>query len=419
MPEIVQSPKRQKTFSLRKVIGSILKITISVLLVMAVVAFFAKDYVLGTPVETYSVIQTELHQTIVASGRIASPQRISIAAEVSGRVTSVPVKEGQQVVRGQTLILLDDETERASVTQAKASVALAQAKLRQQREVSLPTAQESLRQVKADVEQARQALTRTSRLYQQNYISRAEMESAQHDVSVASSKLDSAKLQVEANQTNGSARLLAITELDQATASLQLAQIKLAKTKLLAVADGTLISRSVEAGDIATIGKELMSLAVEGDTLIEVQIDEKNLAKLKLGQIAVCSADAFQQQQFNAEIIYINPSIDATRGAVEVKLRVTEPPSYLRQDMTVSIDIETSKKSEALVIPGAAIHDRGSDSPWVLVVRNQHAERQNISLGLLGDENVEILTGLSVGERVIPANLALIKDGQRVRLLKP
>ena len=100
-----------------------------------------------------------------------------------------------------------------------------------------------------------------------------------------------------------------------------------------------------------------------------------------------------------------------------MKLRVTTPPAYLRQDMTVSVDIETSRKSDALVIPVGALHDRGSDAPWVLVVRDHHAVRQDVTLGLLGDDNVEILTGLKAGEHVIPANLGLIKAQQRVRMI--
>lgn len=355
----------------------------------------------------------------MATGRVAWPQRTSVAAETSGRVKSIPVREGQQVKRGQPLILLDDETERASLSQAAATVALAKAKLRQQREVSLPTAQESLRQAEADVEQKRQQMTRVSKLYKQRYISRDELELAERNLNVATSQLEAAKLQVEANRSKGSGALLSLLELDQANAALELAKIKLEKTKILATGSGTLISRNIEPGDMATVGKALMVLAVEGDTLIEVQVDEKNLAKLSLGQVALCSADAYQQQRFNAEIVYINPSVDATRGAVAVKLRVNDPPTYLRQDMTVSVDIETSKKEVALVVPSAALHDRGSDKPWVLVVRNEHAVRQAVTLGLLGDDNVEILTGLKAGERVIPANLALIKAEQRVRLLKP
>ena len=400
-------------------IGSWLKMILSIIIVLAIIGFFVRDNILGTPVETFEVVQTELRQTIVASGRVAWPQRISVAAETTGRVKRIPVKEGQEVKLGQPLILLDDDTERASLAQAEANVALAKAKLRQQREVSLPTAQETLRQAQADVSQTSQQMARVSKLYKQRYISRSELDIAQRNFNVANSQLEAAKLQVEANRSRGSGASLSVLELEQAEAALKLAQIKLDKTKIIATASGTLISRSIETGDMATVGKELMVLAVEGDTLIEVQVDEKNLAKLTLGQIALCSADAYQQQRFNAEVTYINPSVDATRGAVAVKLRVPEPPTYLRQDMTVSVDIETSKKDQALVVPGGALHDRGSNKPWVLVVRNEHAVRQEVTLGLLGDNNVEILTGLNAGERVIPANLALIKDGQHVRFIKP
>ena len=404
---------------MKRILRRWLKFLLTAVIILSIAGFFARDAILGTPVQTYSVIETDLRQTIVASGRVAWPQRVSVAAEMTGRVKRIPVKEGQQVARGQLLILFEDDAERASLAQATATVEMVKAKLRQQREVNLPVAQENLRQAQADDEQARQQMARLSRLYQQNYLSRAELDLAQRNLSVASSKLEAAKRKVIANQRSGSSASLILKELDQARAALRLAQVKSEKTKILAIASGTLISRSIEPGDMATIGKALMVLAVEGDTLIEVQVDEKNLAKLRRGQMALCSADAFPQQRFNAEIVYINPSVDATRGAVAVKLRVSKPPTYLRQDMTISVDIETAKKNQVLVVPRGALRDRGSNMPWVLVVRNQRAVRQDVTLGLLGDDNVEILTGLKVDERVIPANLALIKVNQRVRLLQP
>ncbi|OQX02322.1 MAG: hypothetical protein BWK73_43130 [Thiothrix lacustris] len=381
--------------------------------------YLGRNMLFGTPVEAHAVIKGELRQTVVASGRVTWPRRVSVAAEITGRVNKVPVKEGQQVKRGDLLIQLADSTDRASLAQATTAVALAEAKLRQQREVGLPTAQEALRQAQADVEQTGQQLTRIRSLNNQKYISKAELDTAQRNLDVANSKLEAAKLQVQSNQTKGSDALLAITALNQARASLQLAQVKLAQTAILAPADGTLISRSIEPGDIATAGKALMVLAVQGETQIEVQIDEKNLAKLAIGQVALSSADAFPQQRFNAEVAYINPGVDATRGAVEVKLRVKEPPAYLRQDMTVSVDIETAKKPDALVIPTGALHEPSSDAPWVLVVRNNHTVKQTVTLGLRGDENVEVLSGIIAGEAVIPANLALIKADQRVRVTLP
>ena len=389
---------------------------IAIILALLISGYFARNLLFGTPVEAHAVVKGELRQTVVASGRVTWPQRVSVAAEVTGRVSHIPVKEGQQVKRGDLLIQLADSTDRASLAQATTAVALAEAKLRQQREVGLPTAQEALRQAQADVEQTGQQLTRIRSLNNQKYISKTELDTAQRNLDVANSKLEAAQLQVQSNQTKGSDALLATTALNQARASLQLAQVKLAQTTILAPADGTLISRSIEPGDIATAGKALMVLAAQGETQIEVQIDEKNLGKLAVGQVALSSADAFPQQRFTAEVAYINPGVDATRGAVEVKLRVKEPPKYLRQDMTVSVDIETAKKPDALVIPTGALHEPSSAAPWVLVVRNNHTVKQTVTLGLRGDENVEVLSGLAAGEAVIPANLALIKADQRVRV---
>ncbi|MBU1722302.1 MAG: biotin/lipoyl-binding protein, partial [Gammaproteobacteria bacterium] len=247
-----------------------LKIASAVFIALLIIGFLARNALLGTPVEAHAVVQGELRQTVVASGRITWPQRVSVAAEITGRVSAIPVQEGQQVKRGQLLIQLEDSTDRASLAQATAAVALAEAKLRQQREVGLPTAQETLRQAQADVEQTRQQLTRIRSLNSQKYISKTELDTAQRNLDVANSKLEAAQLQVQSNQPKGSDALLATTALNQARASLQLAQVKLAQTAILAPADGTLISRSIEPGDIATAGKALMVLAAQGETQIEV-----------------------------------------------------------------------------------------------------------------------------------------------------
>ena len=110
-----------------------------------------------------------------------------------------------------------------------------------------------------------------------------------------------------------------------------------------------LISRSVEVGDVVQPGKALMVLAASGQPQILIQIDEKNLSKIALGQKAFGSADAFASQRFDAVVGYINPGIDAARGSVEVKLNVANPPAYLRQDMTVSVDIETARRTATVV----------------------------------------------------------------------
>ena len=384
--------------------------------VVAATLYLLRNVILGTPVLGYAVISGPLQQTVVASGRVVWPQRVDVAAETTGRVSSIPVREGQQVAQNQLLIQLEDKAERANVVLAQASVAQAQASIRQQHEVSLPAAQEGLIQAAADASQIRQQLLRIRQLKAQNYLTQADLETAVRNLAIADSKLNSAKRQVATNQTDGSAATLARTTLAQAQASLKLAQVRLQQGAIRAVAAGTLISRSVEPGDIVQPGKILMVLAALGETQLVVQIDEKNLAKLAIGQLAQASADAYAEERFSAEVMYINPGINPSRGSVEIKLRVLQPPPYLRQDMTVSVDIATASSDRALLIPTAALRDPSGPTPWVLVVRDQHTQRQMVSLGLRGDNILQVLSGLSPGEAVILPSETLIQADQHVRV---
>lgn len=393
-----------------------IKILLAVIIPLLITAFLARNLMLGIPVEAHLVVIGELRQTVVASGRVIWPQRVEVAAEITGRVSDIPVVEGQQVTQNQLLIQLEDKDERANVVLAMASLAQAEAKVKQQRELTLPMAQENVDQARVDATQMDKELTRMRQLNTQHFVSDAELETATLKRDVAASKLHSAILQLATNQIGGGDAVLTLATLAQARASLQLAQIKLEQDSIRAPADGTLISRSVEEGNIVQAGKILMVLAAQGETQLEVQIDEKNLAKLALGQMALGSADAFSEQRFAAEIIYINPGIDASRGSVEIKLRVNNPPVYLRQDMTVSVDIETATRSNALVIPTAALRDPSGNSPWVLVVRNHRTQHQVVKTGLRGDDNLEVLEGITAGEAVIFPSLGLIKSGQHVRV---
>ena len=392
-----------------------LKIAIVILVIVIIVAYLSRNIILGKPVEAYAATVGDLTQTVVASGRVMTPQRISIAAETTGRVNAIPVLEGQTVKRGQLLIQLNNLDERASMAQATATVSQAEAKLRQLHEVALPAASQNLKQAQTNAEQARKQYERTRELQARGFFSQAQLDEAKRNYDVINSQVSAARLQVKSNQPTGSDLAVAAAAVAQANASLRLAQVKLNEDAILAPADGTLISRSVEPGDIVQAGKELMVLAANGETQILVQLDEKNLAKLALGQKVLGSADAYADQSFDAVVSYINPGVDATRGSVEVKLLVANPPAYLRQDMTVSVDIETARRSGALTIPTGAIHDASSNAPWVLVVRNKHTVRQIVKLGLRGDNSVEVLTGIKAGEAVILTALGTITADMRVR----
>jgi len=388
-------------------------------LVLAVAGFLLRDLILGKPVETHQATRSDLVQTVVASGRIMTPQRASVGAVITGRVVRIPVQEGQSVKRGDVLIELDDEDERASVAQARGAVAQAEARVRQLREVGLPAAEQALIQAQANLTQARRQHERAKELKAKGFVSQAALDDAQRNLDVAESQLSAAMLQVATNRPAGSDFAVAQTALAQARANLGVAQAKLDQTVIRAPVDGTLIARNVEPGNVVQPGKELMVLAPAGETQVVVQIDEKNLAQLKLGQQALASADAFPKERFAAELVYINPGIDALRGSVEVKLRVPKPPDYLRQDMTISVDIEVARSAATVVVPADAVRDANSAQPWVLAVDGWRARRRAVKLGLKGDGRIEVLEGVAPGDRLISAANGMVREGQRVRATAP
>jgi HlyD family secretion protein len=414
-PAADAAPKEDKEKAAPRSLRSRLLIALGVALALAAVLYLMRNVLLGTPTPVYTAMQSELVQTVVASGRVVSPQRVTVALQGTGRVLRVAVAEGQTVERGQLLIELDNSDARASLAQASATVAQAQARVRQVRELSQPLASQALVQAQATALQTRKVLERNRDLVAQGFISQAALDDSQRAADVAISQVSSALVQAQSNTPSGSDAALAQAALEQALAGQQLASAKLSQGQVLAPAAGVLITRDVEVGDIVQPGKALMVLATAGQTQVLVQIDEKNLSKIAVGQKALGSADAFADQRFDAIVSYINPGVDAARGSVEVKLAVPQPPAYLRQDMTVSIDIETARRAGAVVLPTNTLQDAASDKPWVLVVRDKRAVAQYVRLGLRGDTRVEVLSGIAAGEGVVPVSKTGVKAGQRVR----
>jgi HlyD family secretion protein len=146
-----------------------------------------------------------------------------------------------------------------------------------------------------------------------------------------------------------------------------------------------------------------------------VQIDEKNLHLLASGQSARVSADAYPEQRFAATLVYINPGIDAQRGSVEVKLAVRDPPAYLRQDMTVSVDIQVATRRQAVLVPTDAVHEADSVEPWVLKADAGHARRRGVRLGLRSAGFCQVLAGLKADDLVVASAAANAADGERIR----
>src|SRR3989344_4467128 len=270
-------------------------------------------------------------------------------------------------------------------------------------------------QANATLQAASASLARVQQLVAQGFYSAAQLDEAQRAVDVAQAQQLSAQAQVQANADAGTDVVQAQAQLALARAATVAAQARLAQTTLVAPADARVLVRDVEPGQIVQPGKALLSLALAGATQLVAQVGERFLDQLLPGQKASVVADAFAGQRFAARVLTIAPSVDAQRGAIEVKFALEQQaPAFLREDMTLSVEVETARRERTLVLPQAAL--RGpveGDQATVLVLQEGRAQARPVRLGLRTLDAVEVLDGLAEGDTVLRGGAAQAGDGGR------
>ena len=379
------------------------------------VAYFAWIGWRGPEVKLYRVTQADLIQTIVASGHVQNPNRIEVSAQITSTVDSVPVKEGEFVKKGQLLISLNNHEANAGLQVAKAAAKAAQHHLQQLQNVNEPVAALAQLQADANLVASQRNYQRTQELYDQFFVGLAAKEDAERLWLIAQSQSQITKKQWLSLQASGSEISSAESNVQEALANVNVALAKLAYTRILAVRSGVLISRHVEAGDAVQPGKPLLVLSPEGPSEIVVLLDEKNMKWVKAGQVGWAVADAFADKLFRATVSFINPGVDPLRGSVEVKLKVDELPDFLKQDMTVTVEIEVVKFPMAIQVPLSVVHDADKPDAWVYVAANGKAVKKSVSLGLKTGIQVQIMAGLQAGDWVVWPSTASLHDGSAIR----
>ncbi len=417
-PKVAEQPTPAAKPSMPKKRWSIwrwLSIIIVAVAVLAIGWFYGVPTVLGPVIIPSTVIRADLVQTVVSSGNIATPFRISVSSQITGSVIST-VLMGQKVKAGDTLVKLDDTEAKGNVEQAKGILAQAVARVDQQQHLTLPAAVQSLAGAQANLLNLQDIYKSTATLADKGILATAALQQAKANLDLAASQVNSAQLQVASNQDGGNDFLLVKTQQTQAQAALDVAQTHLADTNIAAARDGTIISQTAQVGNVVQPGIELLQLSPDGQIQVVAQIDEKNLGLLAVGQTALASADAYSNLNFPVKVASIDPSVDLLRAAVTVKLDVDNPPPYLRQDMTVSVDIEVNRKPKALIVNLVDIHELKNGAAWVLKIENGITKKQVVKVGLVTSDKVEILDGLAENDQIVPGSVATITDGKRVRV---
>jgi HlyD family secretion protein len=352
-----------------KLSGKTRWIVLAVVLVLALAGMTA--LALRAPrAEALRMEPAPLLRTLQFSARVATLSRVEVGSTLTGRVAQVTVREGAQIKRGQVLVRLETDELRAAEAQAVAAE----------------------RQADATLQAARATLARAEQLVKQNFYSAAQLDEARRAVDVALAQQGAARAAVTA------------------------ARARLEQTSVEAPADARVLARMVEPGQIVQPGKALLNLALAGPTQLVAQVDERFLDQLRVGQQAQVVADAFAGQRFAAKVLSIAPVVDAQRGAIEVKFTLLQDaPAFLREDMTLSVEVETARREQALALPLNLLRQTSGDSARVLVAVDGVVHERALRLGLRTLAAVEVLEGLQAGDAVLTGSK--VKVGQRVTVL--
>ena len=378
----------------------------------AVIAWLALR---GPRVDAVKLSYAPLIRTLQFSARVATLSRVDVGSTVTGRVAQVLVNEGAQVRQGDVLVQLEADELRAALTQAVASERQAQARLNGLRSTGRSGARAALAQSDATLLAASAELARVRQLVAQGFFSASRLDDAQRAVDVARAQQNGATAQSQAVSDAGTEVMQAEAQRAASQAATAAAQARLRQAAVLAPADARVLTRQVETGQIVQPGKALMALALAGPTQLVAQVDERFLDQLQAGQSAMVVADAFADQRFAARVLSIAPSVDAQRGAIEVKFALEQQaPAFLREDMTLSVEVETGRRARALVLPLRALRTQASSElATVLVLDAGRAQQRNVRLGLRSLSAVEVLEGLAEGDEVLLGGS--LKAGDRVR----
>ena len=372
------------------------------LILCTVLAWWLWQVARGPEVAAYRLELRPLVQRVVASGEVGNQSVAQVGSEITGVVAERYVREGDSVQAGQLLLRLQDDEQRARLAEAEAA-------LRQLTDSLRPQAEAALREARHNHAQALREYQRREALRQRQLLSLEQLEQARRIERSLRVALERAELAAAALAPGGREQQV----LEQ---RLQAARANLAKTRIHAQVAGTVQNRAVEPGDLVQPGRTLLQIARADSREIILPLDEKNIAALALGQPAQVAADAYPEQWLAARVSFIAPNVDSSRGTLDVHLELLEAADFLRYGMTVSVNIETARREQALVLANDALLQRQGRQAQVQRVRDGRVEALSVRLGLQGDSHSEVLDGLAEGDLLL-AEPAQVGQQVRVRLL--
>ncbi len=365
---------------------------------------------------TALVARRDLSATVTATGTIKAMvgAEVKVGSRIPGRVERLAVQVGDRVKAGQMIARLEQDDLQAAVEKARADIAAAEAKMATVRNGArtqeLQTADAALGQTEATRLLAQVNLDRYRALYQDGGIALQVVDTAARDYDVAVAQVRSAREQlslVREKYTPEDAQY-AEAQVQQAQAALRIAEANLGYANITAPMGGVVASVSTQQGETVTSG----SAAAQAPTFVTIidlnrlqvdaYVDETDIGKVRVGQAATFSVDAFPEKEFAGNITAIYPKALIQQNVVtyDVVIAIDNREGLLRPDMTANTIITVAKREKVLAIPNQAV--RREDGDRVVFIREEdRLVRRSVKTGWKDKAYTELLSGLKEGERIV------------------
>ena len=362
-------------------------ITLVVLAIVGAAGYVVYQKTLGRPPEVQTAIvgvkqAGQAGTVLTGSGYVITRHKyIVIGTKILGQIVAEPIEEGQQVKVGDLLARIDDRDYQAQLRQAYADRDLSAANVK--------------------LKSARAERLRT--LFHEGVQSKDSLDDAENQLAVAEA------------------------ELNKAIGAIDFARFNVTQTVITSPINGVVLQKYRELGDTITAfgqspggggATDIAQLADLSDLRCEVDINESDIAKVKMGTPATVILDAYPDDPFPATVVKIYPEADRQKGTVKVEVKVLQPDlKVIKPEMSAkvtfqSITTQTAAAPMVLVPKKAIVIEGSANSVWV--VRGDSAHLVPIIVGREFQEGVEVKQGLSGGEMVIVVPAPTIKEGQEV-----
>lgn len=314
---------------------------------------------------TAKIEQGALTASVSASGALSPVVSVQVGSQVSGQLKEILVDFNSEVKQGQLIARIDPETFEYRVRQAQADLDAASAQvMTQQAQIAAQRAQAA--QAEVNLAEARRDLEQKQQLMEKGFISAAERDKARAIYNAQVEQVKAAQAQVRVAEANaGSAQ----ASVKQRQAALAQARIELERTAIRAPVNGVVIKRSVEKGQTVAASLQAPELFIIAENLsdmrVDTAIDESEIGRIRNGQQASFTVDAFPGRTFEGRVNQIRKAAQNVSNVVTymVEVDAPNPRRELLPGMTANVRIVTDTRSDVMKVPNAALRFRPAGAP--------------------------------------------------------